>query len=338
MSKNEADELKKALLSECELWGGEVPADSFVESLLEHLDGLRQQGLAVTREEALLRARGRTVLHHLLKAPAEYLEYLRKNNLLESILPEISALVGLDQQSRYHMEDAYEHTLNVLGNLPEDASDELILAGLLHDAGKPRTQAWDELKGGYHFYSHESESVSIAEEIFQRLGWMEDDFDRTKVLWMIGAHMRVPLIFGDPSHAAEKIEKVLIKGIPEEYRRDILALAKADFLGAKPRDPAFTQLKLEQYASLTRMVAEAERTAPLREEDESLKGRIKSIWDGERVIRHFNVRGGAVKRLREMGEAYVKGRLLAGDNEITGEEVRDYIAKKESQAGFDEME
>lgn len=222
------------------------------------------------RKEALTRVGKQIVLHHLLSNPVEYLEYLRNQGLLHEVFPEVEALINLDQYGPYHTEDAYNHTLNVLRNLPENASKELILAAFFHDIGKPMTRVYDECKGTYHFYDHEKKSVMIAECIFQKYGWTDRDLEREKVIWLIKNHMRVQLIYGESVRHDKKIEKMFFKGIPEDYRNDLLALAKADILGSVPCDSEITRAKLEKHALLLEMIEKMEDVYARREEERDI--------------------------------------------------------------------
>ncbi|MCL2485539.1 MAG: CCA tRNA nucleotidyltransferase [Endomicrobia bacterium] len=104
-------------------------------------------------------------------------------NVLSEILPEISMLKGLKQPEKYHDEDVYSHTLNVL----DRTAPELVLrvAALLHDAGKYNT--YKEEAGKITFYDHENESVKIAEDILKRLRYSKEFIQ--KAIAVIKNHM-----------------------------------------------------------------------------------------------------------------------------------------------------
>lgn len=84
----------------------------------------------------------------------EYLE------VFAFIIPELGVMKGFDQKSKYHDKDLLEHTLAVLdGVMPR--SDELCLAALLHDIGKPAVFTVGE--DGYgHMHQHNIVSSEIA--------------------------------------------------------------------------------------------------------------------------------------------------------------------------------
>jgi tRNA nucleotidyltransferase/poly(A) polymerase len=67
-------------------------------------------------------------------------ELLDETGLLVQILPEVSAMHGVEQPPEFHPEgDVWVHTLMLLARLPVGASPTLAWAALLHDVGKPAT-------------------------------------------------------------------------------------------------------------------------------------------------------------------------------------------------------
>lgn len=118
------------------------------------------------------------------------MELLDESGLLSVILPEISALKGIEQPPRFHPEgDVWEHTLRMLACLPlHDGVADLRLAWsvLMHDAGKAVTRSEDS--AGVHFYGHVREGVNIAGIIMDRLRFSRSD--RDTILELISSHMR----------------------------------------------------------------------------------------------------------------------------------------------------
>ena len=88
---------------------------------------------------------------------------LDETGLLKQVLPEISAMNGVEQPPEFHPEgDVFVHTLMVLDNLPQPCPLTLAWGALLHDVGKPATfrLAPDRIR----FDSHVEVGVKIAEE------------------------------------------------------------------------------------------------------------------------------------------------------------------------------
>jgi poly(A) polymerase len=117
-------------------------------------------------------------------------ELLDETGLLHEVLPEIEAMMGVEQPPEFHPEgDVFVHTMLLLENLPQPCSPTLAWGGLLHDVGKPPTfrRAPDRIR----FDSHVDVGVKMAEAILRRLRFSNDDTEQ--ILALVDNHMR----FGD---------------------------------------------------------------------------------------------------------------------------------------------
>ena len=105
---------------------------------------------------------------------------------LERFLPEVAALRGVEQPKDYHPEgDVYEHTIKALEALPNDASDELVMATLLHDIGKPPTQTFEDR---IRFNEHDSVGARLAQARLKKMKFSTEFIDH--VVAMIANHMK----------------------------------------------------------------------------------------------------------------------------------------------------
>jgi len=112
---------------------------------------------------------------------------LDESGLLKEVLPEISAMKGVEQPPQYHPEgDVYVHTLLLLENLPHLCLPTLAWGALLHDVGKPPTfrVAPDRIR----FDGHVEVGVKMAEAMLRRLRFSNDDTEQ--ILALIQNHMR----------------------------------------------------------------------------------------------------------------------------------------------------
>jgi poly(A) polymerase len=88
---------------------------------------------------------------------------LDESDLLRQVLPEISAMKGVEQPPEFHPEgDVFVHTLLLLENLPQPCPMTLAWGSLLHDVGKPPTFRVAER---IRFDGHVEVGVKMAEEI-----------------------------------------------------------------------------------------------------------------------------------------------------------------------------
>ena len=112
---------------------------------------------------------------------------LDQTGLLQQVLPEISAMKGVQQPAEFHPEgDVFVHTLLLLQELPHPCPSTLAWGALLHDVGKPPTfrVAPDRIR----FDHHVDVGVKMAEEICRRLRFSNDEAEQ--VLELVANHMR----------------------------------------------------------------------------------------------------------------------------------------------------
>jgi poly(A) polymerase len=112
---------------------------------------------------------------------------LDQTGLLQQILPEISAMKGVQQPPEFHPEgDVFVHTLLLLQELPQPCPSTLAWGALLHDVGKPPTfrVAPDRIR----FDNHVDIGVKMAEAICRRLRFSNDDTEQ--ILALVANHMR----------------------------------------------------------------------------------------------------------------------------------------------------
>ncbi len=147
---------------------------------------------------------------------------LDEGGLLQQVLPEISAMKGVEQPPEFHPEgDVFVHTLLLLDHLPQHCPPTLAWGALLHDVGKPATfrQAPDRIR----FDNHVDVGVKIAEEICDRLRFSNND--TVQVLALVENHMR----FG---HVTRMKESTLKRFLRLPAFEEHLALHRADSLAS----------------------------------------------------------------------------------------------------------
>ncbi len=119
-------------------------------------------------------------------------QLLDESLLLEQVLPEISAMKGVEQPPQFHPEgDVFVHTLLLLDKLPAGCSKTLAWGALLHDVGKPPTfrVAPDRIR----FDGHVEVGVKMAAEICRRLRFSNDETEQ--ILALVDHHMRFGHVF-----------------------------------------------------------------------------------------------------------------------------------------------
>jgi len=112
---------------------------------------------------------------------------LDESDLLPEVLPEISAMKGVEQPPQYHPEgDVFVHTLLLLEKLPHPCPATLAWGALLHDVGKPSTfrVAPDRIR----FDGHVEVGIRMAEAICRRLRFSNEDTEQ--IMALVQQHMR----------------------------------------------------------------------------------------------------------------------------------------------------
>jgi len=146
---------------------------------------------------------------------------LDESGLLQEVLPEISAMKGVEQPPEFHPEgDVFVHTLLLLENLPHPCPLTLAWGALLHDVGKPPTFRVAER---IRFDNHVEVGVKMAEEICRSLRFSTGETDQ--ILALVDNHMR----FG---HATRMSQSTLKKFLRMPAFDQHLALHRADCLAS----------------------------------------------------------------------------------------------------------
>jgi poly(A) polymerase len=161
---------------------------------------------------------------------------LDASGLLKPILPEISAMKGVQQPPEYHPEgDVFVHTLLLLENLPSPCPLTLAWGALLHDVGKPATFriAPDRIR----FDNHVEVGVKISEEICRRMRFSNDETEQ--ILALVENHMR----FG---HVSRMKESTLKRFLRMPAFDEHMALHRADSLASHRNLTTYEFLRQKQ--------------------------------------------------------------------------------------------
>jgi poly(A) polymerase len=209
---------------------------------------------------------------------------LDESGLLNHVLPEISAMKGVQQPPEFHPEgDVFVHTLLLLDHLPQPCPLTLAWGALLHDVGKPATfrVAPDRIR----FDDHVEVGVKIAENICKRLRFSNDDTEQ--ILALVDNHMR----FGHVSRMKESTLKKFLR-LPRFdehlalHRADSLAshrnLATYEFIREKRQEIPVEKMRPTPLVTGDDLIAQGHAPGPkFREilnavEDAQLEGRLPS--------------------------------------------------------------
>jgi tRNA nucleotidyltransferase (CCA-adding enzyme) len=174
----------------------------------------------------------------LLKAeqPSLGIRWLRSIDRLHELLPEIGALVGVQQNPAWHPEgDVFEHTMQTIDAAArftyENTHQKLImlLAALCHDLGKVKTT--ELVEGTWKSIGHAKESVALTKRLLGRITINKQLI--APVCTLVHYHMHVLMFIADKAKPAA-YKRLAHKLAPTCTLAQLATLAMADSLGRNP--------------------------------------------------------------------------------------------------------
>ena len=148
--------------------------------------------------------------------PSIGLKLLAETGLLDTISPELAAQRGV-VQNKIEGEDLWQHTLRTVDATP--AHPVVRLAALVHDIGKPATQA------DGHFYGHETVGAEHARKLLERLH--EPRIVTERVAHLVRQHM-----FKYESGWSDSAVRRFIGKVGRDVLDELFALREADNVGS----------------------------------------------------------------------------------------------------------
>ncbi|HKR99286.1 MAG TPA: HD domain-containing protein, partial [Candidatus Dormibacteraeota bacterium] len=223
--------------------------------------------------------------------PSSGMRVLRDGGLLDAVLPEIAAMIGVEQGG-YHIYDVYDHTMAALDRAPPELITRT--ATLLHDVGKPPTHVVAE-DGKHTFYDHPIRGADMSRELLTRLRFSNDEIG--SVAHLVRLHLR-PIAY-DPEEWSDSAVRRLIRDAGE-LRGRMLDIARADTeASAYPTLAEIDHLE-QRMADIDRGGEVSRMRPPLSGDDIMAIGRRgPGPWVG--------------RVLRAIEEAVLEGELAPGD-------------------------
>jgi poly(A) polymerase/tRNA nucleotidyltransferase (CCA-adding enzyme) len=144
---------------------------------------------------------------------------MRQSGLLAEVLPEMLPTIGC-VQNRFHKHDVYTH---ILATVDEAKPDFVVrMAALLHDLGKPATQAPREnAPGEFNFFRHEQVGGELAARICNRLKLSTSE--RETICALVAGHM----FFYTPDWTDGTIRR-FVRKVGPDLVEPLFALREAD--------------------------------------------------------------------------------------------------------------
>lgn len=240
-------------------------------------------------------SREKEILLNILTSdnPSGDLEILDKNGLLDILLPELSALKGVDVVDGQKHKDNFIHTLQVVKQAREVSNDPwFIFVAIFHDIGKAKAKRF--IKNiGWTFHGHEEISSVMIDDIFNRFELDKSEYNRVKELIFWHGH---PKNLSIESNDTSLRRFALDIG---SYLEDMLLFCKCDIT------TRFSD-KRERYCNNIDLIYK--RILEIKEEDKVREYQIPVT--GEVIMKDFGIKPS--KLLGDIKTA-AKDKVLSGD-------------------------
>ena len=227
--------------------------------------------------------------------PSIGLTLIFHTGLMDIILPEISALDGVEDVYGYRHKNNLVHTFKVVDTIAEHSDNVwLRMAGLFHDIGKPATKKFLP-RIGWTFHAHEHVGRKMIQSIGRRLRFPLDNIKYLAKL--IRWHMQ-PIGLMDDGITDSAVRRLIVN-LGKEIN-DLLILGRADITTGNPNKK---ERRLKNYDWLEDQIAEVIEKDKLRA--------FQSPVRGEEIMKECGLKPGPTvgKIKKALEEAILDGKI-----------------------------